>query len=138
MRRPPSASLQADTQAMNLLTNAYVDHDSRDAVADAFIATAEDGALSGEVAFLLHDTYGFPIDLTQLMAREEGLTVDMEGYEQLMQRQKERARAASQFGGGRHRRRVARGVRWSPLGVCRLRHHARGRCGHPRGSHGRR
>ena len=93
-------SLQEDAKAMNLLTNAYVDHDDRAAIADAFVATAEEGALAGEVAFLLHDTYGFPIDLTQLMAREEGLTVDMAGYERLMQRQKERARAASQFATG--------------------------------------
>ena len=93
-------SLQEDATAMNLLTNAYVDHDDRTAIAEAFIATAQKGALAGEVAFLLHDTYGFPIDLTQLMAREEGLSVDMEGYERLMQRQKERARAASQFGTG--------------------------------------
>ncbi|MFO8232087.1 MAG: alanine--tRNA ligase [Longimonas sp.] len=92
-------SLQGDAQAMHLLTNAYVDHDDRATIAEAFVTTAEAGALAGEVAFLLHDTYGFPIDLTQLMAREEGLTVDMDGYEQLMKRQKERARAASQFGG---------------------------------------
>ncbi|MTI89310.1 MAG: alanine--tRNA ligase [Balneolaceae bacterium] len=53
--------------------------------------------LSGEDAFKLHDTYGFPIDLTQLMARERGVEVDEEGFNTLMQEQKERARAAGTF-----------------------------------------
>ena len=43
---------------------------------------------------LLYDTYGFPLDLTELMARERGLTVDKEGFEKLMEEQKKRARAA--------------------------------------------
>lgn len=54
--------------------------------------------LSGEDAFKLHDTYGFPIDLTQLMAREQGVEVDVEGFTQNMQEQKDRARAAGKFG----------------------------------------
>jgi alanyl-tRNA synthetase len=53
--------------------------------------------IPGEAAFKLHDTYGFPIDLTQLMARERGLKVDMKGFQAAMQRQKERARAAGKF-----------------------------------------
>lgn len=53
--------------------------------------------LSGEDAFKLHDTYGFPIDLTQLMAREQGIEVDVEGFEKHMQEQKDRARAAGSF-----------------------------------------
>ncbi len=53
--------------------------------------------LSGEDAFKLHDTYGFPIDLTELMAREKGVEVDEVGFVQLMQEQKERARAAGKF-----------------------------------------
>ncbi|MCX7907145.1 MAG: alanine--tRNA ligase [Bacteroidetes bacterium] len=51
----------------------------------------------GETAFLLHDTYGFPIDLTALMARERGLSVDTARFEFLMQEQRERARAAGLF-----------------------------------------
>lgn len=54
--------------------------------------------LPGEDAFKLHDTYGFPIDLTQLMARERGVEVDEEGFNKRMQEQKERARAAGKFG----------------------------------------
>ena len=50
--------------------------------------------VSGEDAFRLYDTYGFPFDLTELMARERGLTVDKEGFEKLMEAQRARARAA--------------------------------------------
>ena len=49
---------------------------------------------SGEFAFKLYDTYGFPLDLTELMAREAGLQVDNVGFEKLMTEQRERARAA--------------------------------------------
>ena len=50
--------------------------------------------ISGEIAFKLYDTYGFPLDLTELMARERGLIVDNEGFEKLMEEQRARARAA--------------------------------------------
>jgi alanyl-tRNA synthetase len=50
--------------------------------------------LSGKFAFELYDTYGFPLDLTELMARERGLTVDSAGFEKLMDEQRARARAA--------------------------------------------
>ncbi len=53
------------------------------------------GNISAEIAFQLSDTYGFPIDLTELMAREKGLSVDIAGYEQLLQQQKLRSRAAT-------------------------------------------
>ncbi|MDH3345748.1 MAG: alanine--tRNA ligase, partial [Kiritimatiellaceae bacterium] len=49
--------------------------------------------VSGIDAFKLYDTYGFPLDLTEVMARELGLTVDAEGFEKLMNEQRERARA---------------------------------------------
>ncbi len=52
----------------------------------------------GPLLFLLHDTYGFPPDLTADIARERGLQVDMPGYEREMEFQRERARAASKFG----------------------------------------
>ncbi len=50
--------------------------------------------LSGEFAFKLYDTYGFPLDLTELMAREQGLAVDTTGFEKLMEEQRARARSA--------------------------------------------
>ncbi len=53
--------------------------------------------LSGETAFRLYDTYGFPVDLTADVARERGLSVDLEGFEQCMAEQRNRARAAGQF-----------------------------------------
>jgi alanyl-tRNA synthetase len=49
---------------------------------------------SGDAAFKLHDTYGFPIDLTEEMAEEQGLTVDRERFNACLQEQKDRARAA--------------------------------------------
>src|SRR5213596_784405 len=50
--------------------------------------------IPGDFAFLLYDTYGFPLDLTELLARERGLTVDVAGFERLMEEQRERARRA--------------------------------------------
>ena len=50
--------------------------------------------VSGEVAFKLYDTYGFPLDLTQDALREQGLTVDLKGFESAMAEQRTRARAA--------------------------------------------
>lgn len=52
-------------------------------------------AVDGEFAFELFDTYGFPIDLTELLAREIGATVDMEGFKAALNKQKERSRAAT-------------------------------------------
>ncbi|MDF2519110.1 MAG: alanine--tRNA ligase [Sphingobacterium sp.] len=51
--------------------------------------------INGDFAFELYDTYGFPIDLTELLAREKGLSVDMEGFKQALQIQKDRSRAAT-------------------------------------------
>jgi alanyl-tRNA synthetase len=50
--------------------------------------------LDGEVAFKLYDTYGFPLDLTELLARERGFTVDINKFEKLMEEQRERGRKA--------------------------------------------
>ena len=53
--------------------------------------------LSGDVAFKLHDTYGFPLDLTNDVCRERGVTVDEAGFHTAMERQKTQARAAGKF-----------------------------------------
>ena len=60
----------------------------------AEVGTLEGKVLSGEFAFKLSDTYGFPLDLTELMAREAGLSVDSAGFDKLMEKQREMARSA--------------------------------------------
>ena len=55
----------------------------------------EGGVLSGEIAFKLYDTFGFPLDLTELILREHGMTADVEGFNAEMQKQKDRARNAA-------------------------------------------
>ncbi|MBL8879868.1 MAG: alanine--tRNA ligase [Phycisphaerales bacterium] len=55
------------------------------------------GEISGADAFKLHDTFGFPIDLTEIMARERGLTVDIGEYERLMEDARTKARGASKI-----------------------------------------
>jgi len=55
---------------------------------------AKDGSISGEEAFRLFDTFGFPIDLTQLLAKQKGITVDTEAFNVEMEKQRERARAS--------------------------------------------
>ncbi|GAB4192545.1 MAG: alanine--tRNA ligase [Phycisphaeraceae bacterium] len=59
---------------------------------------AKDKTIRAEDAFMLYDTYGFPLDLTQVMAEERGMTVDVEGFNRLMEEARERSRAGA--GGG--------------------------------------
>lgn len=59
-----------------------------------FEKQCQDGAISGKEAFTLYDTYGFPLDLTELLARERGIQVDTAGFEASMKTQRTRARAA--------------------------------------------
>jgi alanyl-tRNA synthetase len=66
-------------------------------ILEADLAELKGSVISGETAFKLYDTYGFPVDLTADIARERELTVDMEGFEACMQQQRERARAAGAF-----------------------------------------
>ena len=67
---------------------------------EALLASLGEGdVLPGEEAFRLHDTYGFPLDLTEEIAAERGVRVDREGFEKAMREQVERARAASAFSG---------------------------------------
>ena len=60
----------------------------------------EDRMLDGETVFQLYDTFGFPVDLTADIARERGVRVDYAGFEAAMERQRDRARAASRFSTG--------------------------------------
>lgn len=62
-------------------------------MASADIKKAKGKSLSGEAVFKLHDTYGFPFDLTLEMAQEEGLEVDGDGFRRLMKEQRDRAKA---------------------------------------------
>jgi len=57
----------------------------------------KDGVIAGETVFRLYDTYGFPVDLTGDIARERGLSLDMDGFNEAMAKQRTRAREASQF-----------------------------------------
>lgn len=65
---------------------------------DEELATVKNGSLNGEVAFKLYDTYGFPIDLTVLIARERGVGVDEKGFEKAMDRQKSQSRKSRKGG----------------------------------------
>ena len=67
------------------------------ALLDDALVSLEGTEIPGELVFTLHDTYGFPTDLTQDIARERGLTLDMAGYEEAMEAQRQRARAAGKF-----------------------------------------
>ena len=66
-------------------------------ILEAAIAESKTDKLDGEVVFKLHDTYGFPADLTWDVCRERGLTIDLEGFERAMDRQRQAARANAKF-----------------------------------------
>ena len=67
------------------------------AVLDGAIADLKDRTIPGSVVFKLYDTYGFPDDLTADVARERGLTIDQAGFDQAMEAQRARGRAAARF-----------------------------------------
>jgi alanyl-tRNA synthetase len=62
------------------------------------LAALQGKQISGDTVFKLYDTFGFPMDLTADIARERGLTIDTDGFNEAMEGQRSRARAASQFG----------------------------------------
>ena len=74
--------------------------DSGMKIFDDVAGRVTDKVIPGGDAFRLYDTYGFPLDLTQDMARERGMSVDVAGFDAAMAQQKQTARAAGKFGGG--------------------------------------
>ncbi len=103
------ASMGAEQFAYNLdafLSNfpvhSYVEQTSVQPIKKALVANRLNEFplphLPGDIPFTLHDTYGFPMELTREIARENGFTIDEEGFEKLMEQQRERARAAATFG----------------------------------------
>ena len=67
------------------------------AIFQNYLAGTTNSVIPGDLIFKLYDTYGFPVDLTNDIARENGLEIDMEGYNRCMQEQIARGRSASQF-----------------------------------------
>ncbi len=90
------------------------------AIMEEALAAADtgDGVFSGALAFTLYDTYGFPVEETQDIARERGLSVDMDAFEREMEAQRERGRAATEarLGGGGE----AKIFKYRDLGVDRV------------------
>ena len=64
---------------------------------DKLLSDLKGNTISGSDAFRLYDTYGFPLDLTQLIAREKGIAVDEDGFDKEMAKQKDKARQAGKF-----------------------------------------
>ena len=69
-------------------------------------ALEKGGEVPGELVFRLWDTHGFPVEITQEIARERGLEVDIEGFEREMEAQRQRGRASARFGGDRSKIRL--------------------------------
>ncbi len=93
IKGPVHAQLNANNPAMAYLggSSSFTKENGSDNSIPAIDAS---GMLRGDFAFKLYDTYGFPLDLTQLMAREAGLSVDTTGFDKRMEEQRDRARAA--------------------------------------------
>ena len=66
-------------------------------LSNLMISEPQNNTIPGDIVFRLYDTFGFPVDLTADVAREHGLGLDMDGFEQAMSRQRDQARAASHF-----------------------------------------
>ncbi|HBG89638.1 MAG TPA: alanine--tRNA ligase [Stenotrophomonas sp.] len=99
----PELPAQADTVVRALQAEEERFAETLDAGMKIFedvAAKASNGVIPGVDAFRLYDTYGFPLDLTQDIARERELTVDTDGFDAAMEQQRETARAAGKFGGG--------------------------------------
>jgi alanyl-tRNA synthetase len=87
------------TQGMGLLESTISEITGSGGITLPAIQVSGVGAvIPGEAVFKLYDTYGFPVDLTNDIARERGLSIDEAGFEAAMEAQRDRARAASKFG----------------------------------------
>ncbi|MDA1349177.1 MAG: alanine--tRNA ligase [Chloroflexi bacterium] len=73
---------------------------------DQLLGNIQNARVSGDLAFKLWDTFGFPVEMTQEIAREKSVDVDMDGFETAMAAQRDRARAGGKFGGDRTKIRV--------------------------------
>lgn len=96
---PELAKQQAQVEKVLLTEEEQFDKtlDKGMAVLEEALSKLEGGEIPGQVIFTLYDTYGFPVDLTNDIARERGLTLDLRGYEEAMGEQRARARAAGAF-----------------------------------------
>mgnify|MGYP005844730383 CR=1 FL=1 len=90
-----AAAKSRDRRGTSVAGTASASGSSGDAGASG---VADVGIISADDAFKLHDTFGFPIDLTQQMALERGMSVDIAGYEKLMEEAREKARSAGKVG----------------------------------------
>jgi alanyl-tRNA synthetase len=83
--------IQAEEKSFNNTLDRGLNH------FDKVVKNLSDKTISGNEAFKLYDTYGFPLDLTQLIAREQNLIVDEKGFTKAMEEQKKRAKSAGKF-----------------------------------------
>ncbi|MFQ6605731.1 MAG: alanine--tRNA ligase [Fidelibacterota bacterium] len=83
--------IKAEEESFNKTLDRGLGHFER------IISHLEGRQIPGEEVFRLYDTYGFPVDLTELIAREKGLTIDRETFEEQMARQRKRAKEAGKF-----------------------------------------
>ena len=94
LQRTPSASHSQDSHNPNLSSQSLECQEPNRVAQKVDSSNAKKTTqFSGEVAFKLYDTYGFPLDLTQDMLRELSLSIDLQGFEKCMQEQKERSKA---------------------------------------------
>jgi len=96
---PELIKLQAQVEKVLLAEEAQFEKtlDKGLTVLDQALADLDGTVIPGKIIFSLYDTYGFPVDLTNDIARERDLTLDTEGYERAMEEQRARARAAGSF-----------------------------------------
>jgi alanyl-tRNA synthetase len=96
---PELIKLQAQVEKVLLAEEAQFEKtlDKGLTVLDQALADLDGTVIPGKIIFSLYDTYGFPVDLTNDIARERDLTLDTEGYESAMEEQRARARAAGSF-----------------------------------------